>query len=171
MALSDDKTHELILLNESEALQVYATADVYYNGALIEMDLATGLVSPLGTATGPSFFYGRCNKKKTVAASSSSKVSLDTRGPVIKNTSVTGVTADTDVGTLVYCTSDDSDDMTITHATGLIPVGRVYRHRSTTYCDVKLFTPSESWAQRFGGGKSYEIGTATGDTTLEENEQ
>lgn len=58
-------------------------------------------------------------------------------GFVAENVSVTGTTAVTDVGKLVYMTDDDV--MTLTRPTVGVPLGMVTAWRATTMCDVLFF--------------------------------
>ena len=170
MVLSASANPAYIDLREGEAIQVYATADTFYSGGLIEMDHSTGFVSPLGTGTGPVSFYGVCNKSKTFASGSTSKVSVDTRSKAWKSVTVTGVTDDGDVGKIVYATSDDiSSGATLTYATSVVAIGRVYAHVSGTTCHIRLFTPTEAYDFKYGS-KNIEIGQVITDLTMDEND-
>ena len=65
-----------------------------------------------------------------------------TQGSItLKNVSVTGVSAITDIGSLVYAT--DGQTMTLTAGTS-VPIGVVTKWYATTYCDVYLFNLIES---------------------------
>jgi len=177
-ALSEAETLAMLDVSESESKLVYATADTFYSGALLEMSLSGGLVSPLGTGTGPVFFYGVCNKTKTFATSSGLQVSLNSSGPVIKGVNgavsgvtVTGVTGDSDFGAVVYCSTDNIDDATLTldnnAAAVSVAIGTVYHHVSSTACWIKLFTPRESMSQSTGTLNDVPIITqATGFTLV-----
>jgi len=141
------------VVEKTDNAQAYATADVFYEGALLERSLVTGLCSPLGTGTAPRIFLGVCNKTKTTAASSETKISFDRRGAIPKGTgsgvagiAVTGVTGDLDVGKVVYAVDDDiSAGLTLTSAAGTNwAIGRVHRYISGTSVWIKLFTPEEA---------------------------
>ena len=156
-------------LRETEAIEVYDTADTFYSGALVEEDITTGKASPLGTGTGPAYFYGVCSKSKTFGATSGSSVALDTREKCWKSVTVTGASAATDRGKPVYCSTDDIDDATLTYATGAICIGTIYRWISGTTCHIKLFTPTESYAHAHGGYR-YDILASTTSLALDQND-
>jgi len=137
---------------EGEARLVYATADTFYSGGLVEMDPGTGLVSPLGTGNAASYFYGVCEKTKTTAASSDSTVSVLTYGEIVKSVSVTGVTGDSDHGRVVYCSSDNIADATLVATPGTTrAIGTVYHHVSSTTCHIRLFS-AVSQTERYNTG-------------------
>ncbi len=134
--------------------KAYATANVFYAMALLEMDRDTGLVSPLGVAGSGAYFIGYCEKQKTTTSSTESEIAVNNRGDVAQSIAVTGVTADTDHGSIVYCTTDNiSDDCTLTRAgADSLPIGRFQKHITSTTCDIKLFTQPESLRFSFSGG-------------------
>jgi len=70
------------------------------------------------------------------------EVRVDESGPVIMHTAVGGTPAQTDVGCLIYCADSNPANLTKTDTTKP-PVGWLKRFRSTTDCDVQLFTPAE----------------------------
>ena len=61
--------------------------------------------------------------------------------------SVTAASAQSNVGDLVYCSTSNTDDMTLTEAGRTHPVGYLSKFRSATDVDVTLFTPAEMLAQ------------------------
>lgn len=163
MALSAAANLTITDSGPSQAYQGYATADAFWTGALIELNLSTGLVAPLGVTGAPgAVLCGVCEEDKNITESSTTK-RLDIRvdGPIIEGIAVTGVTADTDVGRTVYCTSDDiGSDATITGTSSAIPVGKIVRHVSGTTCDVMLFSLRDAMGMAkpgnsVAGGKVY----------------
>uniref|UniRef100_A0A6H1ZFP4 Tail protein n=1 Tax=viral metagenome TaxID=1070528 RepID=A0A6H1ZFP4_9ZZZZ len=62
-------------------------------------------------------------------------------GMKLKNVSVTGASAITDFGKLVY--ASDNQTYTLTKPTAGVPVGYISKWNATTYCDIQLFTPAE----------------------------
>lgn len=72
---------------------------------------------------------------------------------IINNISVTGVSAVTDVGSPIYAV--DGQTMSLSNANSGLPIGYVVRWRSTTYCDVYLYSYQESLDRlALGGGDS-----------------
>lgn len=131
-----------------------AVTDRFYNGALVELDLATGEVAPLGVQTN-AVFVGICNQEKDATAAAANQISCYIGGDIIVGSgngtdsqggvAVAGVTGQTDVGKIVYCTTDNIADATLTRAsTDARPIGRVYRYKSSGYAQVKLFSAFEA---------------------------
>ena len=67
---------------------------------------------------------------------------IDESGATIMHTAVGGTPTQADVGALVYCPDSNLANLTKTDTTNP-PVGWLKRFRSTTDCDVQLFTPAE----------------------------
>lgn len=67
---------------------------------------------------------------------------VDESGRILAHVAVAGTVAQTDVGALVYCADSDVASLTKTDAANKV-VGRLVRFRSTSDCDVQLFTPAE----------------------------
>jgi hypothetical protein len=61
--------------------------------------------------------------------------------------SVAGTPTQAKVGDLVYCSTSNTDDMTLTEVGRTHPVGYLSKFRSATDVDVTLFTPAEMLAQ------------------------
>lgn len=79
------------------------------------------------------------------------EVRINTSGLVIRElASVGGTPTQAKVGNQVYCTTSNTDDMTLDPAgTGIIhPIGYMTKFRSATNVDVKLFTPEEYLSRR-----------------------
>lgn len=76
---------------------------------------------------------------------------VDTSGVILMHlSSVAGQTTLTqaNVGAPVYCTTSNPDDLTTVSSGATNPVGFIYRFRSATDIDVKLFSVGEFMAQR-----------------------
>lgn len=128
-----------------QAIAVYAPADAFYNGALVEE--VSGLVSPLGITTGGRF-RGVCSKGKTTTASSAHRLTM-VCGDVVegvggtRGVTVTGVTAASDRGRAVFCSTDNIRDATLVWSAGARLIGEVYRYRASGYADILLYLPAE----------------------------
>ena len=61
--------------------------------------------------------------------------------------SVAGSPTQAKVGDLVYCSTSNTDDMTLTIGSLNHPIGFMSKFRSATDVDVTLFTPAEMLAQ------------------------
>jgi len=74
---------------------------------------------------------------------------VDTSGVILQHLdSVGGTPTQAKVGDLVYSLTSNPDDMTLTAVTANNhPIGILWRFRSATDVDVKLFTPAEMLAQ------------------------
>lgn len=68
---------------------------------------------------------------------------LDIGGGVVKEVTVTGASALSDVGTEVYLTGDNLADLTISATTTTPAVGLISRYHSGTTCDVLLYPYSK----------------------------
>lgn len=149
-------------VGDTFALQAYATADHFYAGALLEINWATGLVAPLGVAGAAAkvSFVGICAKEQDITESSTTKriAILACHNKTIQMT-VTGASADTDVGDSVYCTSDDPTTGTKTPAAAAVRIGRIYRHITSTTCEVLLEPPALAFLT---GNRTTVAVTATG---------
>ena len=78
-------------------------------------------------------------------------VRIDTSGPtLIGLNSVAGTPTQAKVGNQIYCTTSNTDDMTLDPAgTGIIqPIGYMSEWRTATDLDVTLYTPTEYLANR-----------------------
>lgn len=73
---------------------------------------------------------------------------VDTSGLILEHMdSVAGTPAQAKVGDLVYCGSSNIDDLTLNSSGRNHPIGILWRYRSATDVDVKLFTPQGMLAQ------------------------
>ena len=67
---------------------------------------------------------------------------VDESGVTLMHVAVGGTVTQADVGALVYCADSNPANLTKTDTTNP-PVGRLVYFRSTSDCDVQLFTPTE----------------------------
>lgn len=67
---------------------------------------------------------------------------VDESGVTLMHVAVAGTPTQADVGALIYCADSNPANLTKTDTTNP-PVGRLKRFRSTSDCDVELFTPTE----------------------------
>lgn len=67
---------------------------------------------------------------------------IDCSGVILMHMAVAGTVTQADVGALIYCATSNPADMTKTDTTNP-PIGRLVKFRSTSDCDVQLFTPAE----------------------------
>jgi hypothetical protein len=73
---------------------------------------------------------------------------VDTSGVVLMHLDSVGDTpTQAKVGDLVYCSTSNTDDMTLESSGATHPIGYMIRFRTATDVDVQLFTPAEMLAQ------------------------
>jgi hypothetical protein len=125
-----------------------------YLGGLVALD-STGYIKPFAAAAGEQPLgrlqptpdpTGQIAPPLTGNTSSSpvpeGTVSLESE--ILVNVPVTGVTAITDVGKLVFLSTDNlSADLTLTRPARGIPIGKIVRWYSATRCDVLRFSSSQ----------------------------
>lgn len=146
-------------LGATRALPVWATADEFYNGALLARNIVTGKTAPAGAVGAGDYFAGFCKERKTTAASSSSTVETDVSGPVVLSCVVAGASAASDHGKFVYpgTSSDNPADLTLTRPSAdAMPVGRVDKYVSSGVADVQFFTDQEAREMQLGGKSGQE---------------
>jgi len=78
------------------------------------------------------------------------EVELSIDGYILRNKAVTGVTAITDVGSLVYLSNDN--DLTLTRPTYGVPCGIIVRWHTSTSCDILMFSLGELVVLSLSGG-------------------
>ena len=141
MALSAPVTYVKRGINE-QSFPV-ATGQTIYNGAYVCLNTAGYVIVPSDVTTGVDglgFVVGFDENNQTetsIAGNNSREVSVDIGGTIVDNLSVTGVTAQTNVGELVYATSDNV--FTLTPTTAIQEVGVVVRYVSNTDVSVLFF--------------------------------
>jgi hypothetical protein len=129
-------------------------AEVIYNGAIVVVDKALGVVSPNeGTLKNLDDLSGTLDWVVGLARPSTNYVTgdgstvwcpVDTSGPTIVHVSVAGVTSAKTNGDLVYAT--DENTLTLTPSTYVKAIGVQERYYGTTYIDVKMFNQMEAMA-------------------------
>lgn len=144
---------ESVGLNYTQAIQQANTGVAFHSGAAIELDMVGGVVAPLSTTTTGACFAGFCTEAVTTVTGATERVAVDVSGKILNSVSVTGVTAQTDVTSLVYLTTDNiGDDLTLTRAAAdSIAIGTVVHWITSTTCDVKTFTLDEAKRHQLGG--------------------
>ncbi len=132
-------------------------ATVIYDGALVAIAAAGGLVNWTNTTGEDPFFMGvaRITEATGVSAASGEaktgntaltvEAAVDVSGVILKNIAVTGSSA-ANLGNLVY--ASDENTFTTTATGGADPVGWLSRFITSSTGDVKLFTPGEYRAHR-----------------------
>lgn len=120
------------------------TADTYYKGSGVALRPSTGY-AVLWDGTAGDLWLGPAVSQIVADASMGYRkmVEVDESGVVLERVAVTGASAVTDIGKLVYAADDDLEAMTLTAGVSVGAVGRVIRWYSSTTCDVRLFTPEE----------------------------
>jgi hypothetical protein len=132
-----DKDRREFIIKSSEALVPYGLGALNRSTGLVEfMDDADDLV-PSGLILGSSD-----GDVDHLTGDGSTYKAVLRGGLVSENVSVTGVSAVTDLGKLVYAT--DGQTMTLTRPTTGLPVGVIVNYRTSTYCDIYLFSFAES---------------------------
>jgi len=125
--------------------------DIIYKGALVGIaqdDFATtasrGYAVPVSN-TANITFAGVALRQVTgdTGATPVPEVEIDTSGVLLKKVTVTGVTAQLDVGKEVYPTTDNVDDLDINASTFDRPIGFISRWYSSTTCDVQLYSMND----------------------------
>lgn len=131
-----------------------------YAGSLVALESSTGHIEPIADATTDQVYLGVCQQKVVGDGSLKATVSLDEF--ILPSVAVTGASAMTDIGSLVYATTDNT--LTLARpADDACPVGRVLYWHSSTTCDVAMFGIHDSFnlsAQGRGRQVLY-IGSAT----------
>lgn len=137
MALSADQFYET---SDPQTIAFQLTnSQVVFAGALIGIDTSTGLaVEWFDTAN--FIFAGIALRGATGDTTASPVVDVDVNcgGMLLKKIPVTGVTALTNVGDLVFASDDNTFDVAAT--SNVAEVGIITRFYSGTTCDVQLFS-------------------------------
>ena len=121
---------------------VGSATSVYFAGAFVGVDTVDGLVKEWAdTATfrwlGPVVKKADTNVTDPITP----EVNVNTSGIILERTAVTGVTAQSNVGDLVFASTDN--DLSTTPSTNVKAIGKIDRFHSGTTVDVALFTPTE----------------------------
>jgi len=133
--------------SRNRGIEAYVKTDAvtYFVGAFVGLDTTTGKVV-LWTDVANRAFLGVVMQHYPlsdygITTTSPDEVQVNTSGEILEYVSVATASAITDVGAAVYATSDN--DLTLAVASNTNAVGRVVRWYSSTFCDVRLFTPAE----------------------------
>tara|TARA_Y100000310_G_scaffold308318_1_gene351295 strand:+ start:2409 stop:2852 length:444 start_codon:yes stop_codon:yes gene_type:complete len=136
MALSADHIYETAD-TMVQAFQV-TNASVIFAGSLVGVDNTTGLALAWTDVAAEQFVgFAMNGVTGDTTADEPPEVHVNTGGTVLKKVAVTGVTAITDVGNVVYATDDNTFDLSV--GTNPNPVGLLTRYYTGTTCDVRLF--------------------------------
>lgn len=116
-------------------------ATTIYGGALVGKTTAGRLSNWSDTAG--LLFMGFATRRAVGDTSASPPVecSVDESGQCFQKVAVTGASAQTNEGELVYAT--DENTFSLTPTTNVGPIGYVVRWYTSTTCDVQLYTPEE----------------------------
>lgn len=121
------------VIKDSEALVLHAPIMLNMSTGKSEFADDADNLLPLGLAISPDD-----GNPDHLTGDSTYDYKVVTRSNIIVNKiSVTGASAITDIGKLVYCT--DGSTYTLTKPTTGLPVGFITNWRSSTYCDVYFF--------------------------------
>lgn len=117
-----------------------------YAGSLVGTD-ANGYLDNWADTAGLKF-EGRLLHGAVGNTSATPKVEgrVDTSGPILQGVPVSGASTIACVNAVVYCTTGNTDDLTLTATSNVGPVGRIVRWNSATDCEVQLLTPTEAKA-------------------------
>lgn len=140
MALATDTPRETAS-RQVEAV-ILTNAVVCYAGSFMGVDMSTGR-AVLWADTANYVWKGLAERGATgnTSASPPVEVEMDVSGQVLKRIAVTGVSAQSHVGDLVYGTDDGT--LTLTATSNVGPIGEIVRWHTSTTSDVRLFTPQE----------------------------
>lgn len=119
----------------------YKTPDTFYFGALLSIH--DKKVAPLGVTTGWPF-VGLCCQTSTTPLNSQRSIAVSVGGRIVE-IFCAGVMGFSEVGRIVFCPTDNIDDLTLTPAGS--PIGIVRRFRMGGRCDIELFDQWESEEQ------------------------
>jgi len=140
ITVSQDPSRTEYPIKNTEALQINALLALNMSNGKTEFmdDAASLLPTGLIIASNPG------NTGDELTGNTAGTYKSVSRGNLtLKNVSVTGVTALTDVGKLVYAT--DGHTLTLTRPTTGLPIGVIVAYVSTTYVDIHVFDFVQSW--------------------------
>lgn len=143
-ALSDNARREMsgfetIRLTVADGDTIYAGSYVSLAGASFATTAKRGYAIPHEDSSGVIPMGGFAKRQVTgdTSASPAPQVELDPKGGVLKKASVTGASAQSDVGDEIYF--DNDNDMTTSSGTLGEPMGRIiFRHADGTF-DVLIY--------------------------------
>lgn len=121
---------------------VVKNATTLYAGALVGTD-ANGFLDKWADTTGLKFAgVLLANVVGNTSASPKVEGRVNSEGLYLRNLTLANA-AQADVNSLVYCTSDNIADITLSAATNVKAIGWVVRLVSSGVVDIQLFTPAE----------------------------
>lgn len=121
---------------------VLTNAVTVYAGSFIGLVRSTGRATKWADTAGLEFLgYAERGAVGDTSASPPVEVEVNEEGQVLEGVTVTGGSAITDNGDFVYAADDGL--LTLTPTVNVGPIGKVLRWRTSTNCDVRLFTPEE----------------------------
>lgn len=123
-----------------QSLEIVDADTVYQNGLVA---LSAGEIKDYSGAAGETPIGIAQETVLGNAESPAARAMVDVGPKVLKKVDVSGVTAISDVGAIVYLNTDNFADLTLTRPTRGVPIGFVTRWYSGDDCDVQVF----SWAE------------------------
>lgn len=124
--------------------------DTVYPHTLVGLNPSSGMLTPWADTAGLLFkglaLDGQTTSKEVEGdgtAALANQMRVDESGVVIRDVNVTGSSALTDHGSKVYCSTDNPADFTLSATSNAKAVGEVIRWKTSTTCDVRLYTPWE----------------------------
>lgn len=133
MALSADTPRTYADNVDPVFMSLPCTSNVtIYEGSAVAESTTAGTVKAL--ASGDTIFWGFAHEKVVNASGGSSRCTVRTEG--IVRLTVSGASAVTDNGALVYASDDGT--FTLTSTTAYPVIGRVARWVTSTTCDVRF---------------------------------
>lgn len=143
MSLSADTTIEIADNFGATRRTPGLNGNVFYRGAYVQLDDTNGIVKEAADISG-FVGFGIVTRHVTAdGANGDNEVEYLVGPMILKRVSVTGVTALTNVGDLVYVTADDT--LTITPTSNTKAIGEISRYYgSSTKVDVAVYAPGVS---------------------------
>lgn len=138
MSLSADRDVE-VADNGGSVLRIPGlNGNTFYRGAFVQLDGAAGVLKEAADTSGFVEFGLVTRHVVADGANGTAEVEILIGPMTLKKVAVTGVTAQTDVGSLVYVTADDTLTKSATSNTKAI--GEITRYYgSSTKCDVFVY--------------------------------
>lgn len=117
-------------------------ATTFYRHSFLMLDTSTGYINKAAD-TANFIWRGLCGRQVTGDTSATPNDVEIVTGPLILNSyAVTGASAVTNQGTLVYATDDQT--LTLTPTANTKAVGEVVKWLTGTSCDVLIYAPEAS---------------------------
>ena len=139
--LSADTVHES-LPRAGVRPYVLKNSEVVYGGSLIGID-ADGFAVKWSNAALSFAGVALAGATGNTSASPKVEVRVNTSGTTLRNATVASV-AQTNLGDLVYCSTDNPADLVLTPTSAAPPVGKVVRYVSSGVADVEVFASADA---------------------------